>query len=123
MEIPYIEAEIDEIFPNSDLRFYDPRRTENNTLFWVKPSGKIHPSYIIYQEFSSPEFPEEKVLSPIKEFRDQIECIGHIARFLARNSLGIEAKNADFINILQFYLKKEIFNVISHLRSSRLPIL
>lgn len=92
MEIPYIEAEIDEIFTNSDLRFYDPRRTENNTLFWVKPSGKIHPSYIICQEFSSPEFPGEKVLSPIKEFRDQIECIGHIARFLARNSLGIEAK-------------------------------
>lgn len=88
----YTEAEIDEIFPNSNLRFYDPRRTENNTLFWVKPSGKIHPSYIIYQEFSSPEFPGEKVLSPIKEFRDQIECIGHIARFLARNSLGIEAK-------------------------------
>lgn len=95
MEIPYIEAEIDEIFPNSDLRFYDPRRTENNTLFWVKPSGNgdgIHRSYIIYQEFSSPEFPGEKVLSPIKEFRDQIDCIGHIARFLARNSLGIEAK-------------------------------
>jgi hypothetical protein len=88
----YIEAEVDEIFPNSDLRFYDPRRTENNTLFWVKPSGKIHPSYIIYQEFSSPEFPGGKVLSPIKEFRDQIDCIGHIARFLARNSLGIEAK-------------------------------
>lgn len=88
----YIEAEVDEIFPDSDLRFYDPRRTENNTLFWVKPSGEIHPSYIIYQEFSSPEFPGEKVLSPIKEFRDQIDCIGHIARFLARNSLGIEAK-------------------------------
>lgn len=94
-KMEYVEAEqvvIDEIFPNSDLRFYDPRRTENNTLFWVKPSGKIHPSYIIYQELSSPEFPGEKVLSPIKEFRDQIDCIGHIARFLARNSLGIEAK-------------------------------
>lgn len=88
----YIEAEIDEIFPNSDLRFYDPRRTENSTLFWVKPSGKIHPSYIIYQEFSSPEFPGEKMLSPIKEFRDQIECIGYIARFFANNPLGIEAK-------------------------------
>ena len=92
----YIEAEIDEIFPDSVLRFYDPRRTENNTLFWVKPSSSadsgVNRSYIIYQEFSSPEFPGGKVLSPIKEFRDQIDCIGHIARFLARNSLGIEAK-------------------------------
>ena len=89
----YVEAEIDEIFPDSVLRFYDPRRTENNTLFWVKPSSSgVNRSYIIYQEFSSPEFPGEKVLSPIKEFRDQIECIGHIARFLARNSLGIEAR-------------------------------
>ncbi len=90
--VEYIEVEIDEISPDSVLRFYDPRRTNNNTLFWVKPSGKIHTTYIIYQEFSSPDFPGEKMLSPIREFRDQIDCIGYCARVLARNPLGIEAQ-------------------------------
>lgn len=90
MDIPIIEAEIDEIFPNSDLRFYDPRRTENSTLFWVKPSSKIHSSYIIYQEFNSPD--GLKTLSPVKEFRDQMDCIRTIMRFFANNPLGIEAK-------------------------------
>ena len=85
----YIEAEIDEIFPDSVLRFYDPRRTENSTLFWVKPSTSFCRAYTIFQEVNTPE---GKFLNPVKQLRDQVDCIRVIVRFFADNPLGIEAK-------------------------------
>lgn len=81
----YIECEIDEIFEDSELRFFDIRRPENS-LFWVKRKPRTYPSYVIYQEIS---LEGEKFLQPVKEMRDQVECIKLIARYMDNNPLGI----------------------------------
>ena len=80
-----VECEIDEIFEDSDLRFFDIRRPENS-LFWVKRKPRTYPSYVIYQEIS---LEGEKFLQPVKEMRDQVECIKLIARYMSNNPLGI----------------------------------
>ena len=81
----YVECEIDEIFEDSELRFFDIRRPENS-LFWVKRKPRTYPSYVIYQEIS---LEGEKFLQPVKEMRDQVECIKLIARYMDNNPLGI----------------------------------
>ena len=92
--IPLVEAIVDEIFDDSELRFYDPRRAQN-ALFWIKPNPKSKRSYIIFQEINTPE--GERFLNPVKLVEDQVKGIRLIHHHMRSNPLGISLQ-MDIIN-------------------------
>lgn len=92
--IPVVDAIIDEIFEDSELRFYDPRRPEN-TLFWIKPRKR---NYIILREVNTPE--GDRFTNPVKLVEDQVQGIRLIYRHMRDNPLGISLR-MDIINTNQ----------------------
>lgn len=95
--IPLVEAVVDEIFDDSELRFYDPRRPQN-TLFWVKPNPKSKRSYVVLREINTTE--GERFLSPVTIVDDQVKGIRLIHRNMRNNPLGISIQ-MDIINTNQ----------------------
>lgn len=75
------DVEVEEIPATAKLRYFDRRREDNATLFWIIPLGKFHRKYGAVRN-------GESIVS--RTFNSQKEAIAEIARRFNDHPLGIE---------------------------------